>query len=197
EDRGLAPLQPRKTHSETLDEALTLVADPERPLRPEEFIGDMFDARTRESDARRLVRLGGAAAALLALVLVWTYTPLARWADPDVLMPALAGAREHWWLYPLLLVAYVVGGLLLFPLTVLLAVTGMMLGPLLGYVTAMPCAMVSAWVGYLAGSWTGAAAVRNVTGRTFRKIYRGLQAQGTITVTALRMVPVAPFTVVN
>ncbi len=197
EGRGLAPLEPRKTHSEALDEALTLVADPERPLRPEEFIGDMFDAQTRESDARRLVRLGGVAAALLALVLVWTYTPLARWADPDVLMPALAGAREHWWLYPLLLGAYVVGGLLLFPLTVLLAVTGMMLGPLLGFVTAMACAMVSAWVGYLAGSWTGAAAVRNVTGRTFRKIYRGLQAQGTITVTALRMVPVAPFTVVN
>lgn len=197
EDRGLAPLVPLKTHGEALDEALTLVADPERPLHPEEFIGDMFDARTKEADVRRLVRLGTVAAALLVLVLVWTYTPLARWADPDVLMPALAGARDEWWIYPLLLAAYVIGGLLLFPLTVLLAVTGMMLGPLLGFVTAMTCGMVSAWVGYLAGSWTGAEAIRNVTGRTFRRIYHGLQAQGTVTVTALRMVPVAPFTVVN
>jgi phospholipase D1/2 len=196
-DRGLAPLGELKIHGEALGEALTLVADPERPLHPEEFIGDMFDARTRQSDLKRLVRLGTVAAALLALVLIWSYTPLARWADPDVLMPALAAARDEWWIYPLLLAAYVIGGLLLFPLTVLLAVTGMLLGPLRGFTTAMACGLVSAWVGYLAGSWTGAEAIRNVTGRTFRRIYHGLQAQGTVTVTALRMVPVAPFTVVN
>lgn len=196
-DRGLAPLVALKIHGEALAEALTLVADPERPLHPEEFIGDMFDARTRQSDMKRLVRLGTVAAALLTLVLVWSYTPLARWADPDVLMPALAAARDEWWIYPLLLAAYVIGGLLLFPLTVLLAVTGMLLGPLRGFVTAMVCGLVSAWVGYFAGSWTGAEAIRNVTGRTFRRIYHGLQAQGTVTVTALRMVPVAPFTVVN
>lgn len=195
--RGLAPLEAQATGGEALGEALTAVADPERPLQPEEFIGDMFDARTKGSDVSRLVRLGAAAAALLALVLVWTYTPLARWADPEVLMPALAAARGHWWIYPLLLAVYVIGGLLLFPLTVLLAVTGMMLGPLLGFVTAMTCSMASAWVGYLAGRWTGTKAVRNVTGKMFRRIYRGLRTGGMVTVTALRMVPLAPFTVAN
>lgn len=197
EHRGLAPLEPMETTGETLGEALSLVADPERPLRPEAFIGDMFNARTKKSEVRRLVRLGAVAAALLGLVLVWTYTPLARWADPEALMPALAAARGEWWIYPLLLAAYVVGGLLLFPLAVLLAVTGMLLGPLLGFVTALGCAMVSAWVGYLAGSWIGAEAIRNVTGGAFRRIHRGLQGQGAVTVTALRMVPVAPFAVVN
>ncbi|HEX2139938.1 MAG TPA: VTT domain-containing protein [Woeseiaceae bacterium] len=195
--RGLAPLPSLKTHGEALGEALTLVADPERPLHPDAFIGDMFDARTKASDLKRLVRLGAVAAALLSLVLLWSYTPLSRWADPEVLMPALAAARGHWWVYPLLLAAYVVGGLLLFPLTVLLAVTGMMLGPLVGFATAMTCGMASAWTGYLAGGWTGAEAIRNVSGRTFRRIYRGLQSQGFVAVTALRMVPVAPFTVVN
>ena len=195
--RGLAPLASLRTHGDALVEALTLDADPERPLQPEAFIGDMFDAQTKGSDVRRLVRLGAVAAALLALVLVWSYTPLAQWADPEVLMPALAAARGHWWIYPLLLAAYIVGGLLLFPLTVLIAVTGMMLGPLVGFLTAMTCGMVSAWTGYLAGGWTGAEAIRNVSGRTFRRIYRGLQSQGFVTVTALRMVPVAPFTVVN
>jgi phosphatidylserine/phosphatidylglycerophosphate/cardiolipin synthase-like enzyme/uncharacterized membrane protein YdjX (TVP38/TMEM64 family) len=196
-DRGLAALPSHKTHGEALGEALNLVADPERPLHPEEFIGDMFDAQTKGSDIGRLVKLGTIAAALLALVLVWSYTPLARWADPEVLMPALASVRDKWWVYPLLLGGYVIGGLLLFPLTVLIAVTGMMLGPLTGFVTALTCGMASAWTGYLAGGWTGAEAIRNVSGRTFRAIYRGLQNQGIVTVAALRMVPVAPFTVVN
>lgn len=196
-ERGLAPLPSHRTYGEGIGDALNLIADPERPLRPEEFIGDMFDAKTRRADVARLLRLGGVAAALLTLVLAWSYTPLARWADPDVLMPALAGVRDEWWVYPLLLAAYVVGGLLLFPLTVLLAVTGMMLGPLAGFVTALACSMASAWTGYVAGSWAGAESIRNISGRTFRAIRRGLQNQGVITVAAVRMVPVAPFTVVN
>jgi uncharacterized membrane protein YdjX (TVP38/TMEM64 family) len=184
-------------HGEVLQDALKIVADPERPLRPEEFIGDMFDARTRRSDLERLVRLAGVAAVLLALVLAWGYTPLSRWADPEVLMPALAGARDKWWVYPVLLAAYVAGGLVLFPLTVLLAVTGMMLGPFAGFATALAGSLVSAWTGYVAGSWVGAESIRNVSARAFRAIYRGLRNQGVITVAALRMVPIAPFTVVN
>lgn len=197
DERGLAPLPADRYHNESLAEALNLVADPERPLRPEEFIGDMFDAKTRASDIGRLVKLGAVAAALLAVVFVWSYTPLDQWADPEVLMHALAGTRDKWWIYPALLAAYVVGGLLFFPLTVLIAVTGMILGPLLGFLTALAGGMASGWVGYLLGSWTGGKTVRNVSGRTFRAIYRGLRSQGIITVAALRMVPVAPFTVVN
>ncbi|HZD53204.1 MAG TPA: VTT domain-containing protein, partial [Woeseiaceae bacterium] len=197
EGRGLAALPARRMHGEVLQDALKIVADPERPLRPEEFIGDMFDARTRRSDLERLVRLAGVAAVLLALVLAWGYTPLSRWADPEVLMPALAGARDKWWVYPVLLAAYVAGGLVLFPLTVLLAVTGMMLGPFAGFATALAGSLVSAWTGYVAGSWVGAESIRNVSARAFRAIYRGLRNQGVITVAALRMVPIAPFTVVN
>jgi phosphatidylserine/phosphatidylglycerophosphate/cardiolipin synthase-like enzyme len=195
--RGLAELPSRHNTREAIGEALNVVADPERPLRPEEFIGDMFDARTRRKDIARLLKLAGVAAALLALVLAWSYTPLARFADPEVLVPALAGARDEWWIYPLLLVAYVIGGLLLFPLTVLLAVTGMILGPIAGFVTALACGLASAWAGYVVGRWAGAESIRNISARAFRTIRRGLQRQGVITVAAVRMVPVAPFTVVN
>lgn len=195
--RGLAPLAPHGYQSEVLAEALNLVADPEQPLRPEEFIGDMFDAKTRRGDLGRLIKLGLVAAALLGLVLVWSYTPLADWADPEVLMVALSGVRDEWWIYPLLLVAYVLGGLVFFPLTVLIAVTGMVFGPFPGFLCAFAGGMASGWAGYVAGSWTGAKSIRNMSGRTFRAVYRGLQNQGVVTVAALRMVPIAPFTVVN
>lgn len=196
-DRGLAPLASHKYQSEVLAEALNLVADPEQPLRPEEFIGDMFDAKTRRGDLGRLVKLGIVAAVLLGLVLVWSYSPLADWADPEALMAALSGAQDEWWIFPLLLAAYVLGGLVFFPLTVLIAVTGMVFGPFQGFLCALAGGMASGWAGYLAGRWTGAKSIRNMSGRTFRAVYRGLQKQGIVTVAALRMVPIAPFTVVN
>jgi uncharacterized membrane protein YdjX (TVP38/TMEM64 family) len=91
----------------------------------------------------------------------------------------------------------VLGGLVFFPLTVLIVVTGVMLGPLAGSLCALVCGMASSWAGYLVGHWTGASSVRNLSGRTFRAVYRGLKNQSILSVLALRMVPIAPFTAVN
>ncbi|MGH8194547.1 MAG: VTT domain-containing protein [Woeseiaceae bacterium] len=197
DDRGLAPLAAHKYQSAVLADVLNFVADPEQPLRPEEFIGDMFAAKTRRSDVGRLIKLGIAAAVLLGIALVWSYTPLAEWADPEVLMSALSGARDEWWIYPFVIVAYVLGSLVFFPLTVLIVVTGMMFGPFPGFLCAMAGGMAGSWAGYVVGDWTGAKSIRNMSGRTFRAVYRGLQNQSVASVLALRMVPIAPFTVVN
>jgi phosphatidylserine/phosphatidylglycerophosphate/cardiolipin synthase-like enzyme/uncharacterized membrane protein YdjX (TVP38/TMEM64 family) len=195
--RGLEPLAAQEPPLVALGEALNLVADPEQPLRPEAFIGDMFAAKTRRSDVGRLVKLAVGAAVMLALALAWSYTPLSEWADPEVLVTALSDARDQWWIFPLLLAVYVLGGLLFFPLTVLIVVTGMMLGPVAGFLSALVCGMASSWAGYLVGNWTGASSVRNLSGRTFRAVYHALQKQGVLSVLALRMVPIAPFAVMN
>src|SRR5690606_35847724 len=87
--------------------------------------------------------------------------------------------------------------LVLFPVTVLIAVTGMLLGPWVGWPFALAGSMASAWVGFEAGAWTGGTGVRRQTGRAFQRVARVLRNRGVIAVAAVRMVPVAPFTVVN
>ena len=87
----------------------------------------MFAAKTRRSDVGRLVKLAVGAAVMLTLALAWSYTPLSEWADPEVLVAALSDARDQWWIFPLLLAVYVLGGLLFFPLTVLIVVSIAML----------------------------------------------------------------------
>jgi len=80
---------------------------------------------------------------------------------------------------------------------VMIAVSGMLLGPWAGWFYAMLGSMLSAWVGHATGLWLGGSPLRNISGRAFRAVSQALRSQGVIAVAALRMVPVAPYTVVN
>jgi phospholipase D1/2 len=91
----------------------------------------------------------------------------------------------------------VFGGMLLFPVTVLIAVTGLLLGPWAGWFIAILGCMASGWVGHAAGLWLGGSSVRHISSRAFRAVSRALKDQGIVAVAALRMVPLAPYTVVN
>lgn len=197
EDRGLAPVADRARQRSALTDAMNLAADPERPIRPEEFLGDMFGARMKPRHFTHLVRLAIVAAVLLLLVFVWNFTPLARWADPEALAETLNAVRNEWWIYPAMIAGYLVLGLVLFPLTVLVGVTGLVLGPWKGFLVAMAGSLVSGWVGLRIGAWTGGHVFERMSRRAYRVVSKALQNHGLLAVAALRMVPIAPFTVVN
>jgi phospholipase D1/2 len=196
-NRGLAPLAERESQRTDLTDTINLAADPAEPLDPEALLGDMFDARTRPRHRSRLLRLALVAAGLIAMVLAWQYTPLAEWADPEELAEWLEAMRGNWWIYPLFVAGYVVGGLLLFPLTVMVAVTGMVLGPWSGFLCAIAGALISGWVGLRIGAWTGGRLFESMATRAYRLVSRVMQNHGVLTVAAVRMVPIAPYTVVN
>jgi phosphatidylserine/phosphatidylglycerophosphate/cardiolipin synthase-like enzyme/uncharacterized membrane protein YdjX (TVP38/TMEM64 family) len=197
-ERGLEPLALHR-QNQTLAETLNLVADPEAPLQPAEFVGDMFGAagggaRFAISRALKLVAIS---VALLLLLLAWSYTPLAELADPEAIVQVFYGVRNEWWIYPAIVAAFVFGGMILFPVTVLIAVTGLLLGPWPGWFTAILGSMVSGWAGHAAGVWLGGSSVQHISGRAFRTVSGALRNQGVVAVAALRMVPIAPYTVVN
>lgn len=197
DDRGLAPLK-LHAQNQALADALNLVADPEKPLEPAEFVGDMFGATRGERFAiRRVLKLSAISIALLILLVAWSHTPLAELADPDAIVELLYAVRGEWWIYPAILAAFVLGGMVLIPVTVLIAVTGLLLGPWSGWFTAMLGSMASGWVGHAAGAWLGGSSVQHVSGRAFRAVSRALKNKGVIAVAALRMVPIAPYTIVN
>jgi uncharacterized membrane protein YdjX (TVP38/TMEM64 family) len=181
-----------------LAETLNRIADPEAPLRPAEFVGDMFGAARGERFAiNRVLKLVAISVALLLLALAWNHTPLAELADPDAIVQLVYGVRGEWWIYPAILAAFVFGGMVLVPVTVLIAVTGLLLGPWSGWFIATLGSMLCGWAGHAAGMWLGGSSVQHLSGRAFRAVSRALKNQGIVAVAALRMVPVAPYTVVN
>jgi uncharacterized membrane protein YdjX (TVP38/TMEM64 family) len=92
---------------------------------------------------------------------------------------------------------YVLGGLAVVPVTVLIAVTVLAFGPVLGFTYSFAGTVLSAAVTFFVGHLLGRQWVRRLGGTTLHRLSRRLAKQGILSVMAVRVVPVAPFTVVN
>jgi uncharacterized membrane protein YdjX (TVP38/TMEM64 family) len=101
------------------------------------------------------------------------------------------------WGPPVILACFVIGGLIAFPVTVLIAVTAATFGPFLGFVYAAIGCLASALVTFLIGAALGKDLVRGLLGPRLVRIRRRIVKQGIIAVALIRVVPVAPFTLVN
>lgn len=131
---------------------------------------------------------------VVALALAWQFMPLANPQVVKSLFSDIAGNP----LAPVVVVgAFVLAGLVLFPVTVLIAATAAAFGPWFGFAYAAAGALTSALLSYALGAAIGKKTLRDILGPRLNRIRRQAAKRGVITIAALRMVPVAPFTVVN
>jgi phospholipase D1/2 len=133
----------------------------------------------------------------LLLALAWRFTPLREWLEPKRL---LAGAEFVRSLpVPALIVpaAFIVGGLVLFPVNLLKLATLVVFGPWWGFVYALVGTMLSAIIGHTIGRTVGADAIERWSGPRVDAIKLRVRASGMWAVAGLRMVPLGPFTLVN
>ncbi|HYD32524.1 MAG TPA: VTT domain-containing protein [Azospirillaceae bacterium] len=176
--------------------------DPERPVGAELLTRPLLPAFSLPSLEpprrwRRALAVAGVALVVAGLLALWRYTPLGRWATVDNVL-ALLHALGDGPLGPVVLIAlYIAGGLAAFPVTVLIAATAIVYGPWWGFVTALAGATASAAVTFWIGRAVGARVVRRLAGPAVARVSRRLAERGIVTVAVLRIVPVAPFTVVN
>jgi phospholipase D1/2 len=95
------------------------------------------------------------------------------------------------------LAAYVIAGLLVIPITVMIVATGVVFGPLVGAIYALCGAILSAAVTYSLGRRIGRNTVRRLAGSRLNRITRRLAKKGVLAIAAVRLLPIAPFTVIN
>jgi phosphatidylserine/phosphatidylglycerophosphate/cardiolipin synthase-like enzyme/uncharacterized membrane protein YdjX (TVP38/TMEM64 family) len=174
------------------------VIDPERPIDPDEIVSDLVpEEEARDGTRSRLVALTLGVVALAALALVWRVTPLHEWLSVSHLVRFGESLREHPWA-PLAVVGVFVGaGLVAFPLLALVAATAMVFGPLLGPLYTFLGAAASAAVTFALGRRLGRETVRRLAGSRINALSRRLAQHGLLAVAFVRMLPIAPFTVVN
>lgn len=145
----------------------------------------------------RLIRLALVAGLVGGAVVGWRLSPAAGIADVD----AALDWAQSWRASPLapayVVAAFVVGGLLVVPVTLLVAVTGILFGPVLGFPIAMTGALTSALVLYALGDWLGGELVRRFAGDRVGAISRAFGRRGILTVALVRQIPIAPFSLVN
>jgi uncharacterized membrane protein YdjX (TVP38/TMEM64 family) len=183
--------------SESVSPILLGIADPERPIGAEEFVSEMLGGYMRPSHVKAVVKLCIGGAVVLLLALIWHFTPLAALTDPETVRDALSSVAGGYWGPVVMVVAFIVGGLVLFPLTILILGTAAALGPLAGFLVAAIGALLSAITTYFIGTAIGRDTLRSVLGPRLSRLLNQIRRSGILAVASLRLVPVAPFTVVN
>jgi phospholipase D1/2 len=107
---------------------LEKVGDPERPIAPPALLQAFVGERPRAQRIGRLFKLTVTAIVVLLLVVAWRFTPLSALAHPDLVrqwLVDIAGMRAA----PLIVVAvFVLGGLVGFPVLLLIAATAAAFG---------------------------------------------------------------------
>jgi len=174
----------------TLATMVQPVADPERPLHLERAASRMWRTKT-------IVGIASIAVGLFGLGMAWSYTSLTDFADAAHISALLSAYSQSIWGPLFAITAFVVGGLVVFPVLVLIAATAAALGPWLGFVTAMAGVLLSAFVLFVIGRSLGRERLQKLLGRRAGRIQERVVGKGILAVVVIRMIPVAPFSLVN
>jgi uncharacterized membrane protein YdjX (TVP38/TMEM64 family) len=195
--RTLEPLEPRVPPEIDALVPASAMVDPERPMDAEELVKEFVPPDERKPVVGRMWRVASALAALALLAAAWRWTPLRDLIALESLVTTARGF-EHWSIAPLVVLAsFVVGGLLVVPVTALIIATGIVFGPLLGGIYAFTGALASAAVTYWIGRSLGRDAVRRLAGSRLNRITRRFATRGLMAIAVVRLLPIAPFSVVN
>jgi phosphatidylserine/phosphatidylglycerophosphate/cardiolipin synthase-like enzyme/uncharacterized membrane protein YdjX (TVP38/TMEM64 family) len=175
-----------------------VVADPREPIDPTRLLSDAGHAIGRRTRHPLLATIGIllTLALFLGLVAAWSLTPLREWASPD-LWSGWLQALNGTWAVIAIIVLFVLAGLVMFPVMVLIAATAAVFGAWPGMLYAGAGALASAMVTYAIGRWFGPRGLRQFFGPRLNLITRSFEHKGIPTVTLVRLVPVAPFSIVN
>ena len=197
---GARTLQPLETEVDPeIDQLVpeSALLDPEQPIDSERLVTHFVPEKHRPHTARRAVLGVLTLAALLGLAAAWRWTPLGDWLKIDSLIGQAQALNAHP-ATPLLVIAGIaVAGSLAVPLTLLVVATVLAFGSLAGFVYSLAGAELSALLTYALGQGAGRDLVRRYAGERLNSVSKKLSKRGLLTIITLRIVPVAPFTVIN
>jgi len=196
DERTLKPLD--GTVAKWLDRWLpdSAVIDPKHPT-VEKIIDDFVAEDDEVPQRRRLVQGVMILAILLSLAAAWRWTALAEWAAVDRLMGLAASFSDQPAAPYLMIASYLVGSLVMFPITLLILATAYAFGPLLGFACSLVGSLLAALLTYGIGFLLGHRTLQRIGGPRIGRLRRRVARHGLLAMILVHLVPVAPFTVVN
>ena len=166
--------------------------DPSRPYEAQ------FIPPDQRPSARRQVIVGaGGLLVLLLLAAFWQWTPVQQHLNVSALAAALEGFAQGPMAPVVTLAGFLVGGLLVMPVLLLIAVTILAFGPWWGFLYAFIGMTVSAMSTFAIGRLLGRRLIDRLAGSRLYHVSRTLASKGVLAVVTLRILPVAPFSIVN
>jgi phospholipase D1/2 len=158
----------------------------------------MADKRGQGGKQKRRIWIGVLILLLLfAAAAAWKWTPLADLITIERMAAWAASLRQSPARHFYIIGAYIIGSVLLVPITLLILVTAIVFGPVAGSLYSLLGCLAGALVTYAMGAFLGQDFVRKIAGAKWQGIGKKNGQTGIVAVATLRLLPVAPFTVVN
>ena len=173
--------------------------DPEKPVKFDQMM-DRFvyeEDEENQTGKRQWVKLIVVLSLLLALAASWRWTPLSEWIDIKRLGGWVNAMKGSLLVPAVVMGIYVVGGMLMIPVTLMVGATGIVFSPVIGTLYALAGCLLSGLTAYAVGAKVGRKTIRKLSGKRSARLSRRLADNGIIAVAIIRNLPVAPFTIVN
>jgi uncharacterized membrane protein YdjX (TVP38/TMEM64 family) len=152
---------------------------------------------TGQRIARGPVIVAGAILVAIMLALVWRFTPLADIITPLSMIGWAQSLAGYWWAPIALVIAYTPASLVMFPRWLITLAAVATFGPWMAFAYAQTGVLIAALCGYVAGELVDRDTVRRMAGPRINRLSKILQRRGFFAVTLVRLVPIAPFMVIN
>ncbi|MDK2750147.1 MAG: TVP38/TMEM64 family protein [Halomonas meridiana] len=150
--------------------------------------------------SRTLLKGLGLLITLVILGVMWRYLQqqgLLTQTHLKELTTAISQWQRAPWMFAAVMAVYTSSLLVMFPLSLLVVLTGLLFGPVWGLAYATLGTLSSSVVSYWVGHWLGRDALMRYGGRHLRGLSGYLSKRGIRTMTVINLLPLAPFTLTN
>jgi phospholipase D1/2 len=173
------------------------VVDPETPLAPEKLVEEFVVSEQHGSASGALLRGLLILAGIFVIAAAWRWTGLRNWLNLETLAAWGTAIRENdqapFWVIG----AFLLGGISVFPVTLLIFASAFILDWLPAIVCSLFGCIASAALIFGIGRGLGRKNVARLAGRRLNRVNRLISKHGTLAVAVVRMIPIAPYTLVN
>jgi uncharacterized membrane protein YdjX (TVP38/TMEM64 family) len=135
---------------------------------------------------------------LAGVSLAWILSTL--WGevlDKESAIAFLTGFRNDSMVIPVLLGIFFIAGLIAMPINILLVASTVTIGPWITFGCGITGSLLSAVIAFAAGSRFGKPLLQKFAEKQLKSISRKVEGRGVFAVAAIRLVPIAPFVIVN
>jgi len=173
------------------------ILDPEEPVKLDQALDEFVYEKQDPPGKYWHLKIAAILLLLLGLAASWRWTPLSEWITVAQLTEWGHSIKGNPFFLAGFFGAYIVGGLLMVPVTLLVGATALLYSPIYAFLYALTGCLLSALVTYGVGFRLAKKTVRRLAGRKLNRLSKKLARRGIVAVAIVRNLPIAPFTVVN
>jgi phospholipase D1/2 len=171
--------------------------DPERPVDSVQMSRKLVPIDEPKSPKKQIIIAALVLLAVIAMTALWKWTPLNELLTPENMKQWISALNDNPFTPVIVITVFAIAGLIAIPLTLLVVTVAISFGAWPGSIYALAGSLLSATFAYILGHWLGRTSVSEMAGSKLNRLSKRLANHGVMAIITVRIIPVAPFTLIN